>query len=117
MADDREPYGRLVRETWVNWAREQYRAKPSWITDWDELDDGQREVDMRIGSAVAAQAVHDAGVDVDVMRMRLTVLAAHFPVLRRALVIAVEDSETEREAREYRAALEALGGAEKEEQP
>jgi hypothetical protein len=48
------------------------------------------------------------------MRMRLTVLAAHFPVLRRALVIAVEDSETEREAREYRAALEALGGSEKE---
>lgn len=50
----REDLGRLVRETWVAWAGEQPGPKPSWMTGWDELDDGQREVDMRIGEAVAA---------------------------------------------------------------
>jgi len=55
MPDDREPLGRLVRETWVAWAKEQDDPKPGWLTGWDELDDGQREVDMRIGSAVEAK--------------------------------------------------------------
>lgn len=50
----RENLGRLVRETWVAWASEQPDPKPSWLTGWDELDEGQREVDMRIGEAVAA---------------------------------------------------------------
>jgi hypothetical protein len=50
----REDLGRIVRETWVAWAREQPDPKPSWLTDWDDLDAGQREVDMRIGEAVAA---------------------------------------------------------------
>lgn len=49
-----EHRGRLVRETWVTWAKEQPDPKPSWLTGWDDLDDGQREVDMRIGAAVAA---------------------------------------------------------------
>jgi len=51
---DRESLGRLVRETWVEWAREQPNPKPGWLTGWDDLDEGQREVDMRIGEAVAA---------------------------------------------------------------
>jgi hypothetical protein len=54
MTDDREPLGRIVREAWVKWASEQEDPKPSWLTGWDELDAGQREVDMRIGAAVAA---------------------------------------------------------------
>ena len=51
---DREALGRLVRQVWMDWAREQPDPKPSWLAGWDELDDGQREVDMRIGEAVAA---------------------------------------------------------------
>jgi hypothetical protein len=51
-ADPREELGRVVRDTWVAWAREQPDPKPSWLTGWNELDDGQREVDMRIGVAV-----------------------------------------------------------------
>jgi hypothetical protein len=51
---DREALGRLVRETWVAWAREQSDPKPSWLTGWDDLDGGQREVDMRIGEAIEA---------------------------------------------------------------
>src|SRR5215472_6718248 len=54
MADPREPLGRLVRDVWVRWATEQPAVKPSWLLPWEELDDGQREVDMRIGEAVAA---------------------------------------------------------------
>lgn len=50
----REALGRLVREAWVAWAREQPGPKPSWLVPWEDLDEGQREVDMRIGEAVAA---------------------------------------------------------------
>jgi hypothetical protein len=54
-ADPREPLGRLVRETWVAWAREQPRPwKASHLTGWDDLGADDREVDMRIGAAVAA---------------------------------------------------------------
>jgi len=50
----REQRGRLVREAWVTWAREHPAPKSGWLTGWDELDEMQREVDMRIGEAVAA---------------------------------------------------------------
>lgn len=49
-----EALGRLVREAWVAWAREQDDPKPSWLVPWEELGDGQREADIRIGEAVAA---------------------------------------------------------------
>lgn len=55
--DDREMLGRIVRETWVQWAHEQQAPKPSWLAGWDELDSGQREVDMRIGEAVANSVI------------------------------------------------------------
>lgn len=54
MTDPRIPYARLVRLVFVRWAREQRDPKPSWLLKWDEIDDGQKEVDMRIGEAVAA---------------------------------------------------------------
>jgi hypothetical protein len=49
---DREALGRLVREVWVEWAREQPDPKPSHLVGWDDLDEGNREVDMRIGDAL-----------------------------------------------------------------
>jgi len=51
---DRELLGRAVRAIWVDWAAEQPDPTPSWLLGWDELDDGQREVDMRIGAGVEA---------------------------------------------------------------
>lgn len=54
---DEEMLGRLVRDTWVEWAQEQPDPKPSWLLPWDELDEGQKEVDRRIGRAVAVRAV------------------------------------------------------------
>jgi hypothetical protein len=53
-ATRREALGRIVRDTWITWAREQPDPKPSWLTGWNGLDPGQREVDMRVGEAVAA---------------------------------------------------------------
>lgn len=50
---NREP-GQLVREEWVKWAREQPDPKPGWVTPWEELDEGQREVDARIEASVRA---------------------------------------------------------------
>lgn len=52
--DSRELLGRLVRDVFADWAREQPDPKPSWLIGWDDLEDGQREVDMRIGTALAA---------------------------------------------------------------
>lgn len=49
---DREALGRLVRETWVAWAREQPAPKPSWLVPWEELAEPDREVDSRIGEAL-----------------------------------------------------------------
>lgn len=54
MADDRRTHlARVVRHVWVDWALEQQDPPESWLQTWSELDDGQREVDARIGEAVA----------------------------------------------------------------
>lgn len=50
LAEDR---GRLVRGVWIDWARRQPNPKPSWLIGWDDLDQGQREVDILIGEEVA----------------------------------------------------------------
>ena len=73
--DRREALGRRVREVWVQWAREQPDPKPSWLVGWDELDDGQREVDMRIGEALAAQAPQPADEDGEDVPARLEAAA------------------------------------------
>jgi len=59
-SDPREQLGRLVRETWVACAEEAGDTKPSHLAGWDDLDEDMREVDMRIGEAVAAFALPDA---------------------------------------------------------
>lgn len=74
MPDDREPLGRIVRETWVNWALEQpdVADHASWIVPWDEIPERDREVDMRIGSAVAG----DAGARLAEIRQAITTFQA-----------------------------------------
>lgn len=53
MSLDREALGRIVRATWISWAREQPNPKPSWVAPWEELSEADREADRRIGEAVA----------------------------------------------------------------
>ena len=115
MTDDREPLGRIVRETWVAWAREQYRPKPSWLLLWEELDNGQREVDMRIGAAVAVRAVADAKLRNDRLEAQVFALGAHMPAITDALRLAESEAMYGALARRYRAAREALGGGEPQE--
>lgn len=62
--DARERYGRLVRETWIGWAREQPNPKPSWLVPWEGLSEPDREVDRRIGEALAVQARADGAAEV-----------------------------------------------------
>lgn len=56
LPETREPLGRMVRQIWINWAKEQANPKPSWLLPWESLDDGQKEVDMWIG-----ETLHTAG--------------------------------------------------------
>ena len=53
VEDLAEQLGEQVRQTWVEWAREQPDPKASWLVPWEALDGSQRDVDMRIGQAVA----------------------------------------------------------------
>ena len=72
MPDCREPLGRLVRETWVAAASELDDPKPSWLWAFDDprLDDFQREVDMRIGSAVEAVVRRRVAVEIREVALR-----------------------------------------------
>ena len=108
MTDPREPYGRLFHEQGrltVNAERE----KPFGVGPWEDRTDEQREIDMRGASAVAAQAVADAGLENERMKAQLFAFGAHLPAIRRALTIAVAGSQYEAEAKPYRAAIQALG--------
>jgi len=51
---DRNELGRVVRHAWVEWAEQQPDPKPSHLVLWDELDEGDKEVDRRIGEDVEA---------------------------------------------------------------
>ena len=51
-AEEREFFGSVVRGVWVEWAKQQPNPKPSWLVPWSDLDEGQREVDMRIAEKV-----------------------------------------------------------------
>lgn len=110
--DPREPLGRIVHEQRL--AHEADRAAAEGrarfnLKSWEDRTADQRELDMRIAYAVAAQAVHDAGLEAERMKAQLFAFGAHLPAIRRALTIAVADSQYEAEAKPYRAAIQALG--------
>lgn len=49
-----EDLGKIVRETWVNYCIETGKTdKPDHIAHWEQLNDWGREVDRRIGLAIA----------------------------------------------------------------
>jgi hypothetical protein len=107
MADDREPLGRIVHEQRL--ALNAELEHPRGLLPWEQRAPVQRELDMRIGSAVAAQAVADERRASERMRIQLFALAAHLPAIRRALTKSATDAEYECQAKEYRAAIQALG--------
>lgn len=54
--NDAEQLGRVVREAWVAWAREQPDVSdhPSWLVPWEQLSERDKDVDRRIALAVLA---------------------------------------------------------------
>jgi len=46
--------GRVVRETWIEWASEQNDKDdhPGWFTPWEQMPERDREVDRRIGKVL-----------------------------------------------------------------
>lgn len=62
LHNKRERLGRLVRDVWITWAREQpdVAEHPSWLVGWDDLSERDREVDRRIGTAVAKAVESEA---------------------------------------------------------
>lgn len=55
-----EDLGRMVRGTWVGWARQEPGAKPSWLAPWDQLDSGQKRADTLIGIRLFLLGMHAA---------------------------------------------------------
>ena len=108
MADPREPLGRIVHDQRV--ARSAELRQPFYLSTWEDRDEGQRELDMRIGSAVAVRAVADAKLRNERLEAQVFALGAHMPAILDALSSAVAGAEYEALAKPYRAALEALGG-------
>lgn len=56
----RELLGRRVRDVWISWAREQFLPKKSWLKQWQDLTEPEREVDRRIGETLYFEGLHDA---------------------------------------------------------
>lgn len=70
---DREALGTLVRATWIEWAREQDSPPPHWLAEWATLAEPLKEVDRRIGEAIAAVCVSP---DLLLAEQRITELEA-----------------------------------------
>jgi hypothetical protein len=100
VADDREPYGRLVHDTRLACEADRAAAEGRQRFDlppWEERDDWQRELDMRIGSAVAARAVDDAGFDqsalaAEIIRLRSRLDSVVDEVCKRIARICEEEA-------------------------
>jgi len=55
----RDQLGQVVRSAWISWAREQPAIKDSWLVQWEGLSEPEKEVDRRIGMAVATAVAPD----------------------------------------------------------
>ena len=113
MTDPREPLGRIVHDQRV--ARSAELRQPFYLSTWEDRDEGQRELDMRIGAAVAVRAVADAKLRNERLEAQVFALGAHMPAITDALRLAESEAMYGALARRYRAAREALGGGEPQE--
>ena len=113
MPDDPDALARLVHEQRV--AKNAEKERPFVLTDWDGRTEDQKDLDRRIASAVATQAVADAGVDATRMRALLFAIGQHVPAALEALSAQIADEEYEAQKTRFRdaeAALQLLKGSE-----
>lgn len=118
MPDDREPMGRIAHATYRDWLAEQVErvyGDAKQLSAWEDLTEGMREAYMRIGSAVAAQAVHDAKLENTRRDAQLLAFGNAIPVILDALRIAAVHAGYQYERKHYRDLEEALGGGEAQE--
>ena len=88
-AGRREFLGQIVREEWIAWAKEQPSPKASWLQQWQELTEPEREVDRRIGERVYSLAL-DALYEPLVPVSRLTAAQSELEGLRAKVAVATE---------------------------
>lgn len=73
----RDQLGRLVRDTWLEWAHAQPNAKPSWLIGWDDLAPAEKEVDCMIGEALFALGEKMATIDLTTIKVPLSQTVEH----------------------------------------
>jgi hypothetical protein len=117
VADDpREPYGRIVNDVRRAFAAEQVevddegRRRQFFIAEWADRAPSQRELDMRIGAAVAVQAVADAELELNELRAEVMKYRAHLPAVLGALRAQVANAPYRAIAKQYSDALMAFRG-------
>jgi hypothetical protein len=49
---NRDILGKIVRDSWITWAKEQKEIKEKWLVEYEKLDEKDKEADRRIGEAV-----------------------------------------------------------------
>lgn len=69
----REELGIRVRRVWQEWAYEQPNPKASWLLDWEDLSEADREVDRRIG-----EALYRVGYDAQAARLAMMTQALEY---------------------------------------
>lgn len=48
----RDELGEMVRNVWIQWAKEQPEPKPSWLVPYSDLSEEDKEADRMIGEAL-----------------------------------------------------------------
>lgn len=91
--DPRERYGRIFHEQGRLTVNAE-RAKRFNIEPWEDRTWEQREIDERGASAVAAQAVADAGIDLDALRGHRLAAVAEQDRLKAAIAQVIRLAES-----------------------
>lgn len=60
---NREQLGRLVREVWIKYCCDTGDMKPSHLAPWEELSEGEKEVDRKIGEVLYFEGMNDYILD------------------------------------------------------
>lgn len=52
MSHPQDHLGRIIRETWIQWAKEQDRPKEDWLAPYEDTPENIKDVDRRLGAAI-----------------------------------------------------------------
>jgi hypothetical protein len=118
MADDPKSYGPIVHAQRLAHEADQAALEGRQrfaLGTWEERTPAQREMDERIGAAVAVRATRDARLELDELRAEVMRYRAALPACLGALRARLAVSPHGSDAKPYREALMALRGSEDQE--